>query len=116
MSKIEIDPIDSLALTLHQSPGVQALLLGSGISRSAGVPTGWEITLDLVRRLGGVQGAADQQDWSAWYRERYDNEPSYSEILDAVAATPAERRSIIHAYIEAEDGEEPRQPTPATGR
>jgi hypothetical protein len=113
MLTIEIDPIDSLALTLHHSPGVQALLLGSGISRSAGVPTGWEITLDLIRRLGSVQGVPDQHDWSAWYRERYEKEPSYSEILDAVAAAPAERRSIIHAYIEAEEGEEPRQPTPA---
>lgn len=113
MPTIEIDPIDSLALTLHHSPGVQALLVGSGISRSAGVPTGWEITLDLIRRLGSVQGVADQHDWSAWYRERYEKEPSYSEILDAVAAAPAERRSIIHAYIEAEEGEETRQPTPA---
>ena len=113
MPIIDIDPIDSLALTLHHSPGVQALLLGSGVSRSAGVPTGWEITLNLIRRLGSVQGAADQQDWHAWYRERYNKEPSYSEILDAVAAAPAERRSIIHAYIEAEEGHEPRQPTPA---
>lgn len=113
MPSIDIAPIDSLALTLHHSPGVQALLLGSGVSRSSGVPTGWEITLDLIRRLGSVQGVAEQKDWSAWYRERYEKEPSYSEILDAVASAPAERRSIIHNYIEAEDGEEPRQPTPA---
>lgn len=113
MSTIQIEPIDSLSLTLHHSPGVQALLLGSGISRSAGVPTGWEITLDLVRRIGSVQGVSDQQDWAAWYRETYKKEPSYSEILDAVAAAPAERRSVIHAYIEAQDGEDPRQPTAA---
>ncbi|MBH0112379.1 SIR2 family protein [Novosphingobium sp. YJ-S2-02] len=113
MPTIQIDPIDSLSLTLHHSPGVQALLLGSGISRSAGVPTGWEITLDLIRRLGSVQGVSDQQDWTAWYRETYKKEPSYSEILDAVAAAPAERRSVIHAYIEAQDGDDPRQPTAA---
>jgi hypothetical protein len=113
MPTIQIDPLDSLSLTLHHSPGVQALLLGSGISRSAGVPTGWEITLDLIRRLGSVQGVSDQQDWAVWYRETYKKEPSYSEILDAVAAAPAERRSVIHGYIEAQDGEDPRQPTAA---
>jgi hypothetical protein len=113
MPSIQIDPIDSLSLTLHHSPGVQALLLGSGISRSAGVPTGWEVTLDLIRRLGSVQGVLDQEDWAAWYRETYKKEPSYSEILDGVATAPAERRSIIHGYIEAQDGEEPRQPTVA---
>jgi len=110
---IEIAPIDSLALSLHHSPGVQALLIGSGISRSAGVPTGWEITLDLIRRLGSVRGVVDQVDWSAWYRETYGQEPSYSDILDAIASTPAERRSIIHAYVEARDGEETYQPTVA---
>ncbi len=113
MSTIEIDPLDSLALTLHHSPGVQALLIGSGISRSAGVPTGWEITLDLIRRLAGVQGVTDEQDWSSWYRERYKKDPSYSEILDAVATKPAERRAIIHSYIESDHGEEPRRPTAA---
>jgi len=113
MPMIEIAPIDSLALSLHHSPGVQALLIGSGISRSAGVPTGWEITLDLIRRLGSVRGVVDQVDWSAWYRETYGQEPSYSDILDAIASTPAERRSIIHAYVEARDGEEPYQPTVA---
>lgn len=113
MPLIEIEPVDSLALTLHHSPGVQALLLGSGLSRSAGVPTGWEITLDLIRRLASVQGVADQLDWSTWYREQYKQEPSYSDILDAVATAPAERRAIIHGYIEAGVDEEIRQPTPA---
>lgn len=32
------------------SPGTYALLLGSGVSRAAGIPTGWEVTLDLVRK------------------------------------------------------------------
>ncbi len=103
----------ALALTVHHSPGVQAMLLGSGISRPAGIPTGWEITLDLIRRLASVQGVADESDWASWYRTRYSKEPSYSEILDAVASTPAERRSIIHGYIEARDGEDNRQPTKA---
>ncbi|MCW2388770.1 hypothetical protein M2333_001816 [Sphingobium sp. B11D3B] len=110
---IEIEPIDSLALTLHHSPGVQALLIGSGISRSAGVPTGWEITLDLIKRLAGVQGIVDEADWATWYQERYGKSPSYSEILDVVAATPAERRSIIHGYVESHVDGELRQPTRA---
>ncbi len=34
-----IDPVLSLAVSMHAQKGVYALLLGSGISRSAGVPT-----------------------------------------------------------------------------
>lgn len=110
---IELDPLDSLALTLHHAPGVQAILLGSGVSRAAGIPTGWEITVDLIRRLGRAQGVGDQEDWPAWYENTFDRRPSYSEILDAVASTPAERRSVIHGYIEAIEGEDGRRPTKA---
>ena len=33
-----IDPLLSLAISLHSSKGVYALLIGSGVSTSAGVP------------------------------------------------------------------------------
>jgi hypothetical protein len=42
-----IDPIHSLAFSIQANRGVYAVLFGSGISRSAKIPTGWEITLDL---------------------------------------------------------------------
>jgi len=110
---IELDPLDSLALTLHHAPGVQALLLGSGISRAAGIPTGWEITVDLIKRLGRARDAGDQTDWPAWYQATFDRAPSYSEILDAVAVTPTERRAVIQGYIEPVEDEEGRRPTKA---
>jgi hypothetical protein len=31
--------------SIYSNKGVFALLLGSGISRSAGIPTGWEVVL-----------------------------------------------------------------------
>ena len=110
---IELPPFDALALTLHHSPGVQALLLGSGLSRAAGIPTGWEITIDLVRRLAALDGVSEHSDWPAWYRAKYRTEPSYSEILDALASTPDERRSILQSYIDAPADEEAREPTRA---
>ncbi len=33
-----------LAVTMQSGKGCLALLLGSGVSRSAGIPTGWEVT------------------------------------------------------------------------
>lgn len=110
---IELPPLDALALTLHHSPGVQAILLGSGLSRAAGIPTGWEITIDLILRLAALDGVSEHSDWPAWYRVKYSTEPSYSEILDALASTPDERRSILQSYIDAPANEEARQPTRA---
>jgi hypothetical protein len=48
----QIDAIDSLVFSIHANPGIYALAVGSGISRSAKIPTGWDITRELVRKLG----------------------------------------------------------------
>jgi hypothetical protein len=47
-----LDPITALAFSIFENKGVYALLLGSGLSSAAQIPTGWKITLDLVRRAG----------------------------------------------------------------
>ncbi|MDE0305110.1 MAG: hypothetical protein OXI87_09530 [Albidovulum sp.] len=46
-----IDPIHFLAFSIQANPGVYAVLLGSGVSIAAKIPTGWDITLDLIRKL-----------------------------------------------------------------
>ncbi|UWU13240.1 SIR2 family protein [Rhizobium sullae] len=110
---IDLPPYDALALSLHHSPGVHAILVGSGLSRAAGIPTGWEITLDLIRRLAALDGITKHDEWAKWYRDKYTREPNYSEILDALASTPAERRAILHSYINAPEGDDTRRPTKA---
>jgi hypothetical protein len=42
-----IEPVTSLAFSVYSGKGVYALLLGSGLSRAAQIPTGWEVTLEL---------------------------------------------------------------------
>ncbi|TWG87954.1 SIR2-like protein [Cupriavidus gilardii J11] len=101
---MKIDPATKLAFSLYENPGVHAVLLGSGISRAAAIPTGWEITLDLVRRVALMQGEPEQADWGAWYAAKFGGEPNYSQLLEQLADTAAERRAILDSYIE---------PTPA---
>lgn len=103
MSILSSDPITQLAFSMFENKGVYALLLGSGLSRAAGIPTGWEITLDLVRRVALAQGVENQSDWAMWYREKNGEEPDYSALLAELAISPAERRSILHSYIEPDD-------------
>lgn len=100
-----IDPIHSLAFSAQANAGVYAVLLGSGVSRSARIPTGWEITLDLVRKLASVAGEVCEPDPAGWYRNKYDQEPDYSALLDALAKTPAERQQLLRAYLEATEAE-----------
>lgn len=63
MSIISDDATSRLAFSMIENRGVYALLLGSGVSRAAGIPTGWEITMELVKRAGTAAGAGEQSDW-----------------------------------------------------
>lgn len=100
-----IDPLHSLAFSIQANPGVYAVLLGSGVSRAAQIPTGWEITLDLVRKLAEVAGENCGADPARWYCERYGKKPDYSDLLDALAKTPAERQQLLRAYLEPSEEE-----------
>lgn len=116
MSMLAKDPHTQLAFSVYENPGVFAVLLGSGLSRSAEIPTGWEITLDLIRRVALAQRVEAQSDWAKWFREETGQEPSYSALLEDLASSPEERRSILHSYIEPtdQDREEGKKvPTPA---
>jgi len=116
MSILAGDPLTQLAFAVYENKGVFAVLLGSGMSRAAEIPTGWEITLDLIRRVARAQGIEDQRDWAVWYRDTTGEEPNYSALLQELASSPEERRAILHGYIEPteEDRAEGRKsPTPA---
>lgn len=77
-----------------------AVLLGSGVSRSAGVPTGWEITLGLARDLAAMLGERPGDDVAAWYRSRHGAEPEYSALIGQLARAPGERRNFLEPFFE----------------
>ncbi len=103
MTLLQNDPITQLAFSVYENKGVFAVLLGSGLSRSAEIPTGWDITLDLVRRVAAAQGVPEQSDWAKWYREKTGQDPNYSVLLEEIASSPDERRAILHRYIEPDE-------------
>ena len=111
-----IDPIESLAFSIQANPGVYALLLGSGVSRSAEIPTGWEIVMDLLGKLAASTGDVDDRDLEQWYGARFQEPPEYSKLLDALAKTSSERQQLLRPYLEpdAQEREEGlKQPTQA---
>jgi hypothetical protein len=111
-----IDPIHSLSFSIQANPGVYAVLIGSGISRAAQIPTGWEITLELIRKVALLRGEDCEPSPEEWHRKTFDSEPDYSELLGAVTKTQAERQQLLQAYFEIneEDREEGlKQPTKA---
>ena len=111
-----IDPTESLSFSIQANPGVYAILLGSGVSRAAEIPTGWEITLDLVRKLAGVCGEECEPDPERWFQAKFNHAPDYSQLLDELAKTPAERQQLLRPYFERSEQEREeglKQPTAA---
>ena len=109
------DIIIKLAFTMYSSPGVYALLLGSGISRDAGIATGWEITLDLIRKIA-VTEKAEPKNFEEWYQERYHESPDYTKLLKKLTITSADRANLLRPYFEPkteEKEENIKVPTPA---
>ena len=100
-----IDPIHALAFSIQANPGVYAVLLGSGVSRAARIPTGWDITLDLIRKLAVLQGESCDPDPEGWYLQKFETEPDYSDLLDDLAGTPTERQQLLRAYWEPTEEE-----------
>jgi hypothetical protein len=98
-----IEPRVALAFAVHASPGVYALLIGSGVSRAAGVPTGYEVLWSLVERLAVAMDDSSGDDPLAWYTERFREAPTYSRLLERLAPTAAERRSVLARYFEPND-------------
>ena len=100
-----IDPIHSLAFSVQSNPGVYAVLIGSGVSRAAGIPTGWDVTLDLVRKLAAVEKEAPKPDPETWFRIKFGSEPDYSKLLDQLGKTQPDRQQILRRYWEPSDEE-----------
>ena len=105
ISRPMIDPTNSLAFSMQANKGVYAVLLGSGVSRAARIPTGWEITIELVRKVAALRGDNCEPDPAAWFLETTGKEAGYSELLDAVAKTPAERQQLLRIYWEPTEQE-----------
>jgi len=100
-----IDPMVSLAFSIYSNKGVYVLLLGSGISRASEIPTGWEVVIDLIRKVAKLEGEDCEPDPVAWFRKKHNTEPDYGKLLDVIAKTPTERQQLLRGYFEPSDDE-----------
>lgn len=103
--------LNNIAFSVYSNKGVFALLLGSGISRNSGIPTGWDIVVDLIKKIARLENENCEQNPEEWYRNKFDEEPDYSNILEKLAATPTERLNILKSYFEGKNDTDLYQPT-----
>lgn len=97
--------LTTIAFSIYSNKGVYSLLLGSGISKSAGIPTGWDVTIDLIRKLAAQNGETCMPDEATWFEDKYNEQPNYSTILSKLVVTPTERVNLLKPYFEATEEE-----------
>lgn len=97
--------LTSIAFSLYSNKGVYALLLGSGISRISGIPTGWDVVVDLIKKLAVLNKEDYGNNPELWFFEKYKEGPNYSTILSKIVNTPSERLNLLKKYFEATEVE-----------
>src|ERR1700730_7716898 len=95
-----LEPLVTLSFALYSNKGAYALLLGSGVSSAAQIPTGYNVVLDLLRKVARLNGEDCEPDPAKWWKERTGKEPDYSELLDQLAKTSIERQHLLKQYFE----------------
>lgn len=96
-----------LSFSMVSSSGVYALLLGSGVSRSANIKTGLKITLDLIHQYIITNGTESEKVQSSedaeleqWYNRKFGKGPRYDDVLKLVSKNSSDRRNILNRYFE----------------
>lgn len=102
---MNIDPLHILTFNMQAQPGTYALLLGSGVSRAAGIPTGWDLTLDLVRKLAMLDDKSVGRDPEDWFKAKYGAAPTYSNVVSGLASTTALQQQLLKEYFEPTEDE-----------
>lgn len=98
-----VDGRVALATAIHAAPGVYAVLIGSGMSSAAGIPTGWQVVQDLIRKIAIAEGV-DREELGAepevWWAQQGRPEPQYDTLLEALASTDAARQALLRSYFD----------------
>lgn len=97
--------LTTLAFSIHSNKGVYALLLGSGISKKSGIPTGWDVVIDLINKLAVLNNEDCEPNPEHWFIRKYGEDPDYSTILNKLVSTPSERINLLRPYFESNEKE-----------
>lgn len=97
--------ITELSFSVYSNKGTFALLLGSGLSRPAGIPTGWEIALDLIRQIAILEKQKSPSNPEIWFQEYFNEALDYSNILEKLTRTSEERVNLLRKYFESNNSE-----------
>ncbi len=100
------DRILRVASEVYSAPKVYALLLGSGISHAARIPTGQQLMDKLIGKIAHLKKAAILGQPNEWYEKHFSEKPTYGSVIERLGRNPADRSNLIRPYFERQLGDE----------
>lgn len=98
-----VDPIIPLSVSIAEGNGNYAIFLGSGASTEAGILTGTEIFNQTVEGLykleKDVKEIDNHEKFERWLESSKLKESNYSNILETLCLTPADRNKFLEKYF-----------------
>lgn len=101
--RVPLDPIVQLAVGIATSPGSYAVLVGSGVSLEANVPTGEQVlraTKELLYSAANPSEPVDDARLETWLNEAGLADATYSTLLEQALPGEQSRRDYLASFFE----------------
>ena len=100
---VNINPILPLSYNLADGKKKYVLFCGAGVSKDAGIPTGWEILLETLRHIRtqeeGENKKYTDKEMEAYYEKNF-KDSTYSEIIESLFPSREEQREFLEKIFE----------------
>ncbi len=73
------------------------------MSSAAGIPTGWQVVQDLIRKVATLEGVDTEtlgDAPEAWWEGQGRGEPRYSALIEALGQNDAARQALLRQYFD----------------
>lgn len=98
MLSMDINNVIPLSYNVADGKKKYVLFCGAGISKDAGVPTGWDILLQTLRVIRSQEEKQSTEysdtDMEKYYKEKY-KDKTYSEVIEALFPSIEEQRDFL---------------------
>jgi hypothetical protein len=103
------DALIPVAYAIHSSPKRYALLLGAGISISAGLPTGPEASGSMIRKIAQGRGETIEEGHNlsaclTWFERIFEASATFDLLMEKLGISEANRRDGLLPFIIPLDG------------
>lgn len=98
-----INPIISLAYNMADCSQKYVLFVGAGVSKDAGVPSGWDILIHTLQKIilqeDETKKDVTKEEIEKYYRDTFEEEFGYSEIIGQLFPSNEEQRDYLKSFF-----------------